>query len=73
MIDIYHDLGDIVHAAIFLGKGQVELAVEPYGIRRVNQRFTNFTHLRLISSDPVFATEDNLTYNIDLDIPTVLQ
>jgi hypothetical protein len=53
------DLGDVIRAAIFLGQGQVDLAVEPHGIDRVNQHFTNLNHLRLLRHDPLFLSEDN--------------
>ncbi|KAJ5882812.1 uncharacterized protein N7473_011074 [Penicillium subrubescens] len=60
--NIYDGLEDVVRAAIFLSEDQAELAVEPYGIHRVNQRFTNLTHLRLLSSDPLFSSEESHTY-----------
>jgi hypothetical protein len=45
-------LEDVVHAAIFLGKDQVGLAVEPNRVHRVYQRFVTFNYLRLLSGDP---------------------
>jgi hypothetical protein len=62
MTNIYAGLEDVVHAAIFLGRNQFDLAVEPNGIDRVNQRFTNLNGLRLLSSDPLFAPEGNRPY-----------
>ncbi|KAJ5900240.1 uncharacterized protein N7473_004310 [Penicillium subrubescens] len=62
MTNIYAGLEDVVHAAIFLGRNQVDLAVEPDGIDRVSQRFTNLNGLRLLSSDPLFTPEGNRSY-----------
>lgn len=59
MFDIYDKLVDAVRAAIFLGKGQVDLAVEPNRLHQVNRCFTILNNLRLLSSDPLFLSDDN--------------
>ncbi|KAJ5389783.1 uncharacterized protein N7496_000851 [Penicillium cataractarum] len=59
---IYAGLEDVVRAAIPLGKNQVDLAVVPDGIDRVNRCFTSLSALRLLSSDPLFAIEGNVSY-----------
>lgn len=48
-----------IRAAIFLGRGQIDLAVEPDGLDLVRQRFTTLNHLRLLSSDPLFLSQSN--------------
>lgn len=60
--NIYAGLEDVVHATIFLGSKQVDLAIEPSGIDRVNQCFTNLNGLHLLSSDPLFAPKGNRSY-----------
>lgn len=50
----YAGQGNTIRAAIFLGRCQIDLAVEPNGLDLVRQRFTTFNHLRLLSSDPLF-------------------
>lgn len=53
MTNIYADLEDVVHAAIFLGRNQVDLAVKPNGIDRVNQRFTNLNGVLIFAPGSV--------------------
>lgn len=60
--NLYAGLEDVVRAAIFLGNNQVDLAVEPNGIDRVNQRFANLSGLRLLSSGPLFTPQGNQSY-----------
>lgn len=50
-------IGDVVRAAIFLGRGQVDMAVEPHGVEQVNQHFTNLSCSRFSKLDLLFAPE----------------
>ncbi|KAF4772642.1 hypothetical protein EN45_042730 [Penicillium chrysogenum] len=51
------EIGDVVRAAIFLGRGQVDMAVEPHGVDQVNQHFTTLSCSRFSKPDLLFAPE----------------
>lgn len=54
---VEHGLHDAVLLAIPLGKNQFDLAVEQSTVSRIRDHFTDISHLRLLSSDPLFAAE----------------
>ncbi|KAJ5300104.1 hypothetical protein N7508_007347 [Penicillium antarcticum] len=54
---VEHGLHDAVLLAIPLGKSQFDLAVEQNTVSRIREHFTDISHLRLLSSDPLFAAE----------------
>ena len=51
-----------VFIAIPLGKGQFDLAVDQAIVGRVKSHHTDLSHLRLLSSDPLFAAEFGRSY-----------
>ncbi|KAJ5473990.1 hypothetical protein N7475_003556 [Penicillium sp. IBT 31633x] len=51
-----------VFIAIPLGKGQFDLAMDRAIVRRVKSHHTDLSHLRLLSSDPLFAAEYGRSY-----------
>lgn len=51
-----------VFIAIPLGKGQFDLAVDEAIVGQVKYHYTNLSHLRLLSSDPLFAAEFGRSY-----------
>ncbi|KAJ5517490.1 hypothetical protein N7527_009050 [Penicillium freii] len=51
-----------VFIAIPLGKGQFDLAVDQAIVGRVKLHHTDLSHLRLLSSDPLFAAEFGRSY-----------
>jgi hypothetical protein len=51
------EIGDVVRVAIFLGRGQVDMAVEPHGVEQVNQHFTILNCSRFSKLDPLFVPE----------------
>ena len=71
--DTYHALAHLtldippgedgkVFIAIPLGKGQFDLAVDQAIVGRVKSHHTDLSHLRLLSSDPLFAAEFGRSY-----------
>jgi hypothetical protein len=54
---VEHGLHNAVLLAIPLGKGQFDLAVEQTSVSQIRDHFTDLSHLRLLSSDPLFAAE----------------
>lgn len=51
-----------VFIAIPLGKGQFDLAMDQAIVGRVKSHYTDLSHLRLLSSDPLFAAEFGRSY-----------
>ncbi|KAJ5766735.1 uncharacterized protein N7511_004351 [Penicillium nucicola] len=54
---VEHGLHDAILLAIPLGKSQFDLTVEWTTASRIRDHFTDISHLRLLSSDPLFAAE----------------
>lgn len=55
-------LSDAILLAIPLGKDQFELAVQQESTAEIREQFTDQTHWRLLSSDPLFAAEFSRSY-----------
>ncbi|KAI2670009.1 hypothetical protein DTO013E5_9372 [Penicillium roqueforti] len=54
---VEHGLHDAVLLAIPLGKSQFDLAVKQATVRQIKNHFTDLSHSRLVSYDPLFAAE----------------
>ncbi|KGO74183.1 hypothetical protein PITC_084300 [Penicillium italicum] len=52
-----HGLHDAVLWAIPLGQSQFDLAVEQTAVRQIGDKFTELSHSRLLSYDPLFTAE----------------